>query len=116
MHSTLQKIYQAINGFATLTSNLFHLPSLKKKKKTTLIFLRQFPEKEVQFSHSDNFLDFSECFSVKVLQILVLFATPYLCEAGFSAIAVIKTKYQSQIDVEREMRMAVSKILRSFQK
>ena len=47
----------------------------------------------------------------KALRVLVPFATSYLCEAGFSAMAVIKTKYRSRIDVEREMRVAVSKIL-----
>ena len=50
----------------------------------------------------------------KALRILVPFTKWYLCEAGFSAIAVIKTKYQSQIDVERELRVAVSKILPGF--
>ena len=50
----------------------------------------------------------------KALRILVPFATSYLCEAGFSAMAVIKTKYRSRIDVEREMRVAVSKILPRF--
>ena len=50
----------------------------------------------------------------KALRILVPFATSYLCEAGFSAMAVIKTKYRSRINVEREMRVAVSKILPRF--
>ena len=50
----------------------------------------------------------------KALRILVPFATSYLCEAGFSAMAVIKTKYRSRIDVEREVRVAVSKILPRF--
>ena len=50
----------------------------------------------------------------KALRILVPFATSYFCEAGFSAMAVIKTKYRSRKDVEREMRVAVSKILPRF--
>ena len=50
----------------------------------------------------------------KALRILVPFATSYLCEAGFSAMAVIRTKCRSRIDVEREMRVAVSKILPRF--
>ena len=50
----------------------------------------------------------------KALRVLVPFATSYLFEAGFSAMAVIKTKYRSRIDVEREMRVAVSKILPRF--
>ncbi|QQP51583.1 Transposase [Caligus rogercresseyi] len=31
----------------------------------------------------------------RALAILLLFATSYLCEIGFSAVASIKTKYQS---------------------
>ena len=50
----------------------------------------------------------------KAFRMLVPFSTSYLCEAGFSAMAVIKTKYQSQIDVEREMRVAVSKTFPRF--
>ena len=50
----------------------------------------------------------------KALRILVPFPTSYLCEAGFSATAIIKTKCQSRIDVEREIREAVSKILPRF--
>ena len=46
----------------------------------------------------------------KVLRMFILFATSYLCEAGLSAMAVIKSKYRSRINVEREMRGAVSKI------
>ena len=50
----------------------------------------------------------------KALRVLVPFATSYLCEAGFSAMAVIKTKYRSRINVKREMRVAVLKILPRF--
>ena len=50
----------------------------------------------------------------KALQVLVPFTMLYLCEAGFSAMAVIKTRYRSQIDIERETRVAVSKILPRF--
>ena len=48
------------------------------------------------------------------LQILVAFATSYLCEAEFSATAIITTKYRSRIDAEKEMRLAVAKIFLRF--
>ena len=51
----------------------------------------------------------------KALQMFFLFATSYLCEAGLSAMAVIKSKYRSRINVEREMRGAVSKIFPRFE-
>jgi len=46
----------------------------------------------------------------------VLFATSYLCEAGFSAVAVIKSKYRNKIDTERDMRVAISNIALRFDK
>ena len=42
----------------------------------------------------------------KALRMIILFATSYLCKAGFSAMTVIKSKYRSRINVEREMRIA----------
>lgn len=42
--------------------------------------------------------------SMRALHILIPFATTYLCEAGFSAVAVIKSKYRSKVNIEREMR------------
>ena len=44
------------------------------------------------------------------------FATSYLCEHGFSAVAVIKSKYCNKIDIEREMRVAISSIAPRFDK
>ena len=44
------------------------------------------------------------------------FATSYLCEAGLSAVAVIKSKYCNKIDFEREMCVAVSNIAPRFDK
>jgi hypothetical protein len=43
------------------------------------------------------------------MRIFIPFATSYLCEAGFSAATVIKSKYRSKINVEQEMRVAVEK-------
>ena len=54
--------------------------------------------------------------SEKALKILLPFTTSYLCETGFSAVAVIKSKYRSKINVEREMRLAISKIQPRFEK
>ena len=46
----------------------------------------------------------------KALRILAPFATSYFGEAGFSAVAVIKSKYRNKIDIEREMRVVISNI------
>ena len=52
----------------------------------------------------------------KALRVLVPFATSYLCEAGFSAVAIIKSKYRSKIDIERDMRVVISSIAPRFNK
>ena len=52
----------------------------------------------------------------KALRVLVPFATSYLCEAGFSAAAVIKSKYRNKIDIERDMCVAISNIAPRFNK
>jgi len=49
----------------------------------------------------------------KAIRVLV---TSYLCEAGFSAVAVIKSKYRNKIDTERDMRVAMSNIAPRFDK
>ncbi|XP_068115052.1 zinc finger BED domain-containing protein 5-like [Hyperolius riggenbachi] len=54
--------------------------------------------------------------SAKAKRILIPFATSYLCEAGFSAVAVIKSKYRSKLEVEKEMRLAVSNLIPRFEK
>ena len=46
----------------------------------------------------------------KAMRVLVPFATSFLHEAGFSAVAVIKSKYRNKIGIEREMRVAISNI------
>ena len=38
-------------------------------------------------------------------RVVIHFVASYLCEAGFSATAMIKTKYRSRISVKREMRV-----------
>ena len=52
----------------------------------------------------------------KALCFLVPFATSYLCETGFSAVAVIKLKYHNKIVIEREKRVAISNMAPHFDK
>ncbi|XP_066482086.1 SCAN domain-containing protein 3-like [Tiliqua scincoides] len=52
--------------------------------------------------------------SKRALRVLILFANTYLCETGFSAVAVIKSKYRTNINIENEMRVAISKITPRF--
>ena len=52
----------------------------------------------------------------RALLVLVPFAMLYLCEVGFSAVAVIKSKYRNKTDIEREMRVVISNIAPRFDK
>ncbi|KAM3868917.1 zinc finger BED domain-containing protein 5-like [Diretmus argenteus] len=52
----------------------------------------------------------------RAVGVLLPFATSYLCEAGFSAVAAIKSKYRSKLDIENELRVAISKQAPRFEK
>ena len=51
-----------------------------------------------------------------VIKQLIPFATTYLCEAGFSAMSVRKSKHRNRLNVEHDMRLCLSKITPRFQK
>ncbi|XP_076329948.1 uncharacterized protein LOC143235595 [Tachypleus tridentatus] len=53
--------------------------------------------------------------SAKAKRILIPFATSYLCEADFVAVAVIKSKYSAKINVEHKMKVAVTNLIPRFQ-
>ncbi|XP_026467760.1 zinc finger BED domain-containing protein 5-like [Ctenocephalides felis] len=54
--------------------------------------------------------------TTKALEILLPFVTSYLCEIGFSAVAVLKTKYRSRLVIEKEPRTAISTMELRFEK
>ncbi|GFX20176.1 zinc finger BED domain-containing protein 5 [Trichonephila clavipes] len=58
--------------------------------------------------------EFSEL-KTKAFRILLPFSTSYLCETGFSAVAALKTKYRSQLNIEKEPRVSISNIKPSFE-
>ncbi|GFX79334.1 zinc finger BED domain-containing protein 5 [Trichonephila clavipes] len=58
--------------------------------------------------------EFSEL-KTKAFRILLPFSTSYLCETGFSAVADLKTKYRSQLNIEKELRVSISNIKPSFE-
>ena len=51
-----------------------------------------------------------------VIKKLILFATTWLREAGFSTMCVLKTKHQNLLEVEADLRLCLSKVLLQFQK
>ncbi|KAF2362458.1 hypothetical protein FHG87_006784 [Trinorchestia longiramus] len=44
----------------------------------------------------------------EALRVILPFSSPYLCEAGFSAPVVLKTKQRNRLDVENDLRCALS--------
>ena len=48
--------------------------------------------------------------SKEAIKRLIPFATTYLCEAGFSILAAIKTKQRNRLDPQNDIRCALTKI------
>ena len=46
--------------------------------------------------------------SDKAVNLLLPFATTYLCESAFSAVTAIKTKYRSRLNIEADVRVCLS--------
>ena len=48
--------------------------------------------------------------STQALRVLVMIGSTYLCEAAFSTLVAIKTKYRNKLEVEEDLRCALSGI------
>jgi len=70
------------------------------------------PVEEFWFGVRDEYPEISLC----ALKRLVPFGSTYLCEAGFSALVCMKSKYRSRLDVTSEMRCALSTIATDFER
>ncbi len=51
----------------------------------------------------------------KAVENLYPFGTSYLCKTGFSAVALLKTKYRSRFNIEHYLTVAISKLLPRFE-
>lgn len=50
----------------------------------------------------------------RAMDAIIPFATVYLCETGFSTLVAIKTKQRNRLNVEHDMRVALSKTIPEF--
>lgn len=46
----------------------------------------------------------------EALKVLIQFSSTYLCETGFSTLAIIKTKHRSRLNVESDLRCALTSL------
>ncbi|GFT49739.1 zinc finger BED domain-containing protein 5 [Trichonephila clavipes] len=75
---------------------------------------RQFCNKTLPQFWAEVDDEFSEL-KTKAFRILLPFSTSYLCETGFSTVDALKTKYRSQLNIEKELRVSISNIKPSFE-
>lgn len=52
----------------------------------------------------------------EVLKVLLQFSSTYLCESGFSNLAIIKSKHRNRLDVEADLRCALSNLTPNIKK
>lgn len=71
----------------------------------TLFFNSTLPE--FWIAVADKYTELSSA----AMDVLLPFGSTYLCEQSFSAVTYIKNKYRSRIDVEDDLRVAVSTII-----
>lgn len=67
----------------------------------------EFQEKELHSFWASQMSTFPTL-AAEALGVLVPFATTYLCEAGFSAMVLIKTKQRNRLNPQNDMRVALS--------
>lgn len=95
---------------------------LSIEEEETFIDFTASGETKRQFSNKSLFEfwagvdDEFSALKTRAFRILLPFSTSYLCETGFSAVASLKTKYRSQLNIERELRVSISNIKPSFEK
>jgi hypothetical protein len=52
----------------------------------------------------------------RALRVIIPFSSTYICEDGFSALVAIKTKQRNRLDIESDLRCALSSTLPRIQK
>ena len=93
-----------------------HLTNLSGREQEQLADLSS--DRTLQLKFGDDTLSAFWCsvaneyplLAHKAMTVLLPFATTYLCEVSFSALANMKTKYRSRLNVENDLRLCLSNI------
>jgi len=107
------------NPFVDEQDGEFGLTTIEKEKLIELscdTSLKKIFQKETLVTFWLNRSEEYNTLSSKAMQVLLPFVTSYLCETGFSALAVMKSKYRARLFVEKELRVALSSIKPRFDK
>ena len=95
------------------------LPSNEESQLVELSCDRTLKKKftEVSLSHFWCSTVMSEypSLATRAVKILLPFSTTYLCECGFSALVQLKTKHRNRLDIEHDLRVALSTITPDFE-
>ena len=85
---------------------LKHLEELTdlQSDRTLMQSFNNVPLDEFWISAAEEYPNISQA----ACRLLLSFATTYLAETGFSALTYMKSKYRSRLDVEADMRVAVT--------
>lgn len=107
------------NPFIDNEDDEFELTTIEKEKLIELScdsLLKQKFQNETLIQFWINLSGEYESLYCKAMQVLLPFVTSYLCETGFSALAAMKTKYRARLEVEKEIRVAISTLPPRFDK
>jgi len=77
------------------------------KKKFTEVSLSQFWCSNVMSEYTS--------LATRAVKILLPFSTTNLCECGLSALVQLKTKHRNRLDIEHDLRVALSTITPDFE-
>ncbi|XP_056092494.1 zinc finger BED domain-containing protein 5-like [Rhinichthys klamathensis goyatoka] len=121
----LRKHFPPMDTFRAWIRNPFEVslpvPQLSFHEQEQLIELSSDGALQLQFKRKplvDFWTESLKSYTVlakQALRVLMPFATTYLCEAGFSAMAAVKTKHRQRLDaVEKELRLKLSSIAPNF--
>ncbi len=120
LSQNLQTYFPTMDQSQTWIRNPFDVTHLSFQEQKQLLELSSDGRHHILFK-SKSLVDFCASamveypgLSKQALKVLMPFATTYLCEAGFSALTLLKTKHRQRLDAENDLRVKLSSIAPNF--